>query len=202
LRSRRRSFFSRLLEPWGDEWFNITTVPQPLSQLIYLVERADYPPLYFVLVHFWIQIPWPASPLVKMRAMSAVWTLIATIVFDRLWLIELAPRLRRVCLALWVLSHCLLLYSRMARYYSMVLALALLAIFAASRWIQRPQSPRWLLAYSCSAVAVLYTHYLPGLALIAAVWLIFVARAELPPRLRVTLSAVPFWSSRSCTYRG
>ena len=180
-----------LLEPWGDEWFNITTVPEPLSQLPSLVERAAYPPLYFVLVHFWIQIPWPASPLTKMRAMSVLWSLLATVLLDRLWLVKLEPRVRRMVLALWVLSPCLLLYSRMARYYTMVLALALLTIYAASRWIEEPRSPLWVLAYSCSAVALLYTHYLPGLAIIAAVWLVFVARAELSPRLRMMQSAVP-----------
>jgi hypothetical protein len=180
-----------LLEPWGDEWFNLTTVPQPLSQLPSLVARATYPPLYFLLVHFWIQIPWPASPLTKMRALSAVWTLLATIILDRLWLSKLEPRVRVMVLALWVLSPSLLLYSRMARYYTMVLALALLVIYAASRWIQRPQSPRWLFAYSFSAGALLFTHYLPGLAIMAAAWFVFIAKADLPPRLRVTLSAAP-----------
>ena len=180
-----------LLEPWGDEWFNLTTVPQPLSQLPSLVARASYPPLYYLLVHFWIQIPWPASLLTKMRALSAVWTLLATIILDRLWLTKLEPRVRLMVLAMWVLSPCLLLYSRMARYYTMVLALALLTIYAASRWIQRPQSPRWLLAYSCSAGALLYTHYLPGLVIMAAVWFVFMAKANLSPRWRLTLSAVP-----------
>jgi len=49
-------------------------------------------------------------------------------------------------LALWVLSPCLLLYARMARSYSMQLAVALLTIYAAFKWIERPQSGRWLLA--------------------------------------------------------
>jgi hypothetical protein len=40
-------------------------------------------------------------------------------------------------------------------------------------------------------VALLYTHYLPGLAILSAVWLVFVVRAELPPRFRVMLSALP-----------
>jgi len=81
-----------LLEPWQDEWFTLTTVPQPLNQIRTIVQDANHPPLYYFLLHFWIQIPWPASPLVKMRAMSVLWTLLATIIFDRLWLIELNPR--------------------------------------------------------------------------------------------------------------
>jgi hypothetical protein len=180
-----------LLEPWGDEWNTITIVRQPLNQIRSIVEGVLHPPLYFFLLHFWIQIPWPASPLTKMRAMSVLWTLLATIVFDRLWLIELEPRVRRMSLALWVLSPCLLLYSRMARSYSMALALALLTIYAASKWLARPQGLRWLLAYSCSAVALLYTHYLPGLAIMAAVLLVFLARPGSSPKTRVILLAAP-----------
>jgi hypothetical protein len=180
-----------LLEPWGDEWHTLTIAPHPLNQIRPLVEGALHPPLYFFLIHFWIQIPWPANLLTRMRALSVLWTLLATIILDRLWLRELEPRARRIFLVLWVLSPCLLLYSRMARSYSMALALALLAIYAASKWLTRPDSPRWLIAYSCAEVALLYTHYLPGLAILAAVCLLFLAKTELSPKIRVMTFAVP-----------
>jgi len=123
--------------------------------------------------------------------MSVLWTLLATVVFDRLWLRELEPRVRRMVLALWVLSPCLLLYARMARSYSMQLALALLTIYAAFKWMERPQSGRWLGAYSCSSVALLYTHYLPGLAITAAVWLVFLTKPEWSLKFRLMRLAVP-----------
>jgi hypothetical protein len=180
-----------LLEPWGDEWFTLKTVPRPLNQIRTIVQTAGHPPLYFFLLHFWIQIPGPASPLVRMRAMSVLWTLLATVMFDRLWLVELKPRVRRMFLSLWVLSPCLVLYGRMARSYSMQLALALLTIYAASKWLARPQSPRWLFAYSCCLVALLYTHYLPGLAIMASVWMVFLTNTELSPKIRVMIAAAP-----------
>ena len=180
-----------LLEPWGDEWFTLTTVPRPLTEIRSMVEAVAHPPLYFFMLHFWIQIPWPVSPLAKMRTMSVLWTLIATIVFDRLWLVGLEPRMRRMLLALWVLSPCLLLYSRMARSYSMQLALALVTIYTALKWMARPQSPRWMLAYAGSAVALLLTHYLSGLSILAAVWLVFLLKPELPPKIRAMLLVAP-----------
>ncbi len=180
-----------LLEPWQDEWFTLTTVPQPLNQIRTIVQDANHPPLYYFLLHFWIQIPWPASPLVKMRAMSVLWTLLATIIFDRLWLIELNPRVRRMFLVLWVFSPCLLLYARMARSYSMQLALALLTIHAASKWLARPESPRLLLAYSCCLLALLYTHYLPALAIMVSVSLVFLANKELSAKIRAIIVIAP-----------
>ena len=55
-----------------------------------------------------------------MRAMSVLWSLLATVLLGRLWLVKLEPRVRRMVLTLWVLSPCLLLYSPMARYYTLV----------------------------------------------------------------------------------
>ncbi len=126
-----------------------------------------------------------------MRAMSVLWTLLTTIILDRLWLIDLEPRVRRMFLLLWVFSPCLLLYSRMARSYSMQMALALLTIYAASKWMARPRSPRCLLAYTCCLVALLYTHYLPGLAIMASVWMLFLAKTELSPKVRATIATAP-----------
>src|SRR6516162_4975229 len=67
-----------LLDPWNDEWFTLTTVPEPLSQLVSTVAGNIHPPLYFVLLHYWIQLPWTVSPVAIMRTMSVVWTLVAT----------------------------------------------------------------------------------------------------------------------------
>jgi hypothetical protein len=180
-----------LLEPWGDEWFTLTTVPLPLNRIRTMVEGVAHPPLYYFLLHFWIQIPCSASPLIRMRAMSVLWTLLATIILDRLWLIDLEPRVRRTFLLLWVLSPCLLLYARMARSYSMQMALALLTIYAASKWMARPRSPRSMLAYSCCLLALLYTHYLPGLAIMISVWMLFLTNTELAPKIRVTIATAP-----------
>src|SRR5258706_13692255 len=98
--------------------------------------------------------------LLKMWAMSCIWALLATVIFDRGWLQTEPLRIQRMFLALWVLSPCWLLYARMARSYSMQLALALLAIHAALEWMKRPQSILWLVAFSGAAAVLLYTHYL------------------------------------------
>ena len=79
-------------------------------------------------------------------------------------------------LALWVLSPCLLLHARMARSYSMQLALASLAIYTALQWVEQPRNWKWLLAYIGSIAALLYTHYLSGLAVAAGVCVTFLVK--------------------------
>ena len=162
-----------LLDPWGDEWFDIVTVSQPMSQVISAVAANIHPPLYFVLLHSWIQIPWPLSPVASMRAMSSVWALVATVVVYVLWLRPEERPFQVKFLALWVLSPCLLLHARMARSYSMQLALASLAIYSAPRWAEQPRNWKRLLAYIGSSTALLYTHYLSGLAVAGAVCITF-----------------------------
>src|SRR5262245_12361595 len=142
----------------------MTTAPQPLSQLVSTVAGNIHPPLYFVLQHYWIQLPWTVSPEASMRAMAAVWTLVATVVVYALWLRPEDFRFQQKFFALWVLSPCLLLHARMARSYSMQLALASLAIYSAPRWAEDPRNWKRLLVYVGSNAALLYTHYLSGLA--------------------------------------
>ena len=173
--------FSRLslLDPWGDEWFTFTAAPQSLTEIRSIAQSSDIsPPLYLFLLHFWIHFPQFASPLVKMRAMSCLWALVATVIFYRAWLRAEPLRIQRMFLALWILSPCLLLYARMARSYSMQLALAVLTIYAALEWMKRPKSILSLLALSACAVTLLYTHYLPGLAIAIAVGVTIASRTK------------------------
>ena len=131
-----------LLEPWGDELFTLDTAPQSLEQIGSIVADNIHPPLYFYLLHFWIQGPWPGSLLVKMRAMSAVWGLLATIIFYVLWVRKEERPVQRSFLLVWTLSPCFLLYARMARSYTMQLTLALVAIYAAVRWAEQLRNGR------------------------------------------------------------
>jgi len=162
-----------LLDPWGDEWFTLNYVPQSVSEVVSAVAANIHPPLYFVLLHYWIQLPWTLSPVSSMRAMSAAWALVATVVIYFLWLRQEGFPFRAKVLALWALSPCLLIHARMARSYSMQLVLASLAIYSAPRWAQEPRNWKWLVAYIGSSIALLYTHYLSGLAVSGAVCAMF-----------------------------
>jgi hypothetical protein len=168
-----------LLDPWGDEWITLNIVSKPFSQVVSTVAGIDHPLLYYMLLHYWMQLAWTVGPLVSVRAMSAAWTLVATVVIYMLWLRREEPRFRQMFFALWVFSPCLLLHARMARSYSMQLALASLAIYAALEWAEQPQNRKWLLTYVGSSAALLYTHYLPGLAVTAAVCVIFLLKKRL-----------------------
>jgi hypothetical protein len=178
-----------LLDPWNDEWFTLTHVGQSLSEVLF--SDPMNPPLYYLLVHYWIQLPWSLSPLASVRVMSVLWTLVATVAVYVLWLRREGPRFQAMFLALWVLSPFLLLHARMARSYSMQLALASLAILSAPRWAEQPRNWKRLLAYAGPSGALLYTHYLSGLAVAVGVFVTFVLKKRFAlAAAQVTLLAV------------
>ena len=162
-----------LLPVWSDEVFTLNTVAHPVHEIIPIVQHDIHPPLYFMLLRQWAKLPLPWTRVAALRAFSALWALLATLLLDLFWTSSLPDRLSRVlALSLFALSPCFLLYSRMARSYSMQVALVLLSVGLLQRWMKDPRS--WLLACGASAavLALLYTHYVPGVAVIAGFVLI------------------------------
>ena len=152
-----------LLPAWGDEVFTFRTVAHPIREIAAIVQRDIHPPLYYVLLHWWVKLPLPWTGLAAMRSFSAVAALACTVLLDCFWLRHWRPAHRWPALALFAFSPCLMLYGRMARSYTLQTALALAAVSLLWRWMSEP---RRLLARAAPALAavtlLLYTHYLPA----------------------------------------
>ena len=157
-----------LLPIWGDEQFTLDTAVQPLAQIAAIVRSDIHPPLYYFLVHYWLELPWSADLIVKARAFSGVWALGSTVMFHRLWTLA-GSRWR--FLLLWTLSPCLILYGRMGRSYTLQLFLGSLALYWGAALLREPRRRGALLMYSLAGALLFYTHYLPALAIVGAVQL-------------------------------
>lgn len=166
-----------LLPLWGDEYATLQRAALAPGDLVGALTGNVHPPLYFLLVHYWMKLPWPGSPISQARAFSAVVTLAAFVAFDRLWLKDADAGARRWFRVLWALSPFLLLYSRMARSYALQLLLAALALRAGWLLVRKPRSAAVLLAFAAAESALAYTHYLPAVAVGAAVALALVVHA-------------------------
>ncbi|HYM12261.1 MAG TPA: hypothetical protein VEU62_16110 [Bryobacterales bacterium] len=160
-------FHLDLLPIWGDERYTLETAAQSPPRIIAALQVDVHPPVYYFLVKGWLKLPLPGEPLERARALSAAVALLATLALDLLWLRPLAWETRALFLGLWVFSPFLILYARMARSYTLQLLLTLIAIRMARDWLRDP-ADRWKMArYVLAAAALLYTHYLPGLAVVA-----------------------------------
>ena len=179
-----------LLPMWGDELFTMQAAQQPVGKMIDMVRGDVHPPLYFLLAHYWIRIM-SGKVLVQLRLLSALFALLATIALDRLWLKHAPTPARLWCLALWTFSACLLLYSRMARSYSLQVLGFVVVCWAAWRWRQEFSSWKRLLICTASLTALLYTHYVPGFLAWAGVNMLLVfSRAYQRPARWLTGNAI------------
>ena len=159
-----------LLPMWGDEANTVNTAARPVGEILQLVRTDIHPPLYFLLAHFWLAENGPAAgpdPPASLRLLSALFGVCATILLELLWLRKFETETRQWVLLLWTFSPCMLLFGRMARSYSLQTLLTIIAAWAVLRFAEESNSWKRLAALAASLTALLYAHYLPGLA----VWL-------------------------------
>ena len=156
-----------LLPIWGDERYTLGTAAQMPRVILEALHVDVHPPLYYFLVKGWLSLPLPGDALGRARALSAIVALAATAAFYLLWLRRLPFSERALFLGLWVSSPFLTLYARIARSYTLQLLLTLIAIRMARDWLQSPVSRPRMIRYIVAEVILLYTHYLPGLAVAA-----------------------------------
>ncbi len=154
------------LAPWGDEAGTLLAVRGTLDSLIQFAAQDVHPPLYYLVLYCWQQIPLGIDWAVQARLISVLFALLGTVALDRLWGTRFEERTRLTLLALWTLSPCLLLYARMCRSYSLQ---ALLAIVAAALLSRVAAQYTWRRAalLSLALLAAMYTHYVAGIALVA-----------------------------------
>ncbi len=157
-----------LLPVWGDEQFTLDLIERPWGEIPSILQADIHPPLYFFLVKAWTLLPLRGTRIEEVRAFSALFALLSTGLLYVLWLRQRPLVFGAWFLALWTLSPALLLYSRMARSYSLQLFAGVLAVYAASAFLKSPADRRRLTLYAAAAVLALYVHYLPGLAIAGA----------------------------------
>ena len=161
-------FRLNVLSLWTDELWSLKVVPLSVPAILRFVAVDIHPPLYFLILHFWVKLPLGGDLVLRMRLLSVLFALAATVAVDLLWARRLPAGARLWFLALWTSSPCLLLYCRMARSYSLQLLVTTLAAYALWRLMERPErraSWTYAVTYAAALALVLYTHYLPGIAL-------------------------------------
>jgi hypothetical protein len=169
-------FHLGLLSPWMDEAGTLMALRHPLRDVIAFAASDVHPPLYYLLLDAWLQLPLGLGEAVQARALSVIFALFATVALDRLWARYLPDRLRIWLLLLWSLSPCLLLYSRMCRSYSLQTFLVVTGGAFLLQFAGKTTTWRHGAAFILAALGTLYTHYVPGIALLGAVNLLLAGR--------------------------
>lgn len=141
---------------WADEGGTIAVATRSLPQITHDTLQDVHPPLYFWLLHGWIQ-PTGTSVL-AVRGFSALCGALAaalTALLARRWFGNTAAVIAGLTAAC---SPFAIHYSQETRMYALALLLGVLLWLALSAWRAQPHW-RHLALYGVAALALLYTHY-------------------------------------------
>ena len=159
---------------WLDEALSVNIAKLPLAQIPRALSHDGAPPLYYVLLHFWMGIFGRGD--LAVRAFSGVVS-VGTLPF--LWLAGRRVGGRTVAWVTFFLgltSPFAIYYATATRMYSLMVMFSVLGFLAVQRALERPTAGR-LLAVSAATAALLYTHYWGlYLVLVTGLWIGWRAR--------------------------
>ncbi len=161
---------------WLDEALTVDIARLPLHQLPAALKRDGAPPLYYVLLHFWMKVFGTSNE--GVRSLSGV---ISVATLPVAWIAtrrHLGRQGAWIVLVLLATAPFAVYYATEARMYSLVMFLTACGIVALQRSLVGPRAGN-LLALVVVTAALLYTHYW-ALYLVGTVviWLAWLARSR------------------------
>jgi uncharacterized membrane protein len=174
---------------WCDEGSSLLLSQNSLSDIWVHAAHDVHPPLYFLLLHGWID--WFGDGIFSIRTLSALPGIIT--VGLGVWLVDLLATRRAALLAgiLLALLPTAVRYSQEVRMYSLLGLLLIGATIALVYWVRQPRRNGYLVVYALLMAAAFYTHYFTALCVIGH-WL-WLAVVRLQPGYRLRHVQRPAW---------
>ncbi|MMZ52798.1 hypothetical protein D3C81_416590 [compost metagenome] len=156
---------------WCDEASSILTSRYEVPLLLYHASFDVHPPLYYLLLHYWIDIF--NDSIFSARSLSVLFGVITVALVIKLTRCIINER--AALLAGWLISimPVAVRYSQEARMYALMGMLTIAAALALVMWLKNPTNKRYLCIYTLLMVLSFYTHYFTIFALVAH-WLTLV----------------------------
>lgn len=173
---------------WLDEALTVDIARLPVHEIPSYLRRDGAPPLFYVLLHFWMGLFGPSD--LAVRSLSGVFG-VATV--PLVWLAGRrlgGPRVAWAATLLLATSPFAVRYDTETRMYALVAFLTVCGFLALARALQRPR-PGNLVATALVTALLLYSHYW-SLFLVGTVvlWLLFEAWRGRPEWRRPALAAL------------
>jgi hypothetical protein len=178
---------------WLDETISVNIARLPLTQIPRALSHDGAPPLYYVLLHYWMDLFGTSD--FAVRALSGLISVVTLPVF---WLAGRRVGGRKVAWVTFFLalsSPFAINYATTTRMYSLMILLSLLGFLALSSTLEDP-TPRRRLALAAVTAAILYTHYWGiYLVIVVGLWLLWRIRrsGEGRPALRAMAAGSLVW---------
>ncbi|NBF12325.1 glycosyltransferase family 39 protein [Pseudomonas sp. Fl4BN1] len=150
---------------WGDEGSSLLLSQYSLGEIWFHAAHDVHPPLYFMLLHGWIELF--GDGIFSVRTFSALPGIVT--VGLGVWLVALVATRRAAILAgvLLALLPTAVRYSQEVRMYALLGMLLLGATLALVYWVRQPQRWRYLVIYTLLMSLAFYTHYFTAFCVLA-----------------------------------
>ncbi len=154
---------------WGDEGWSFYFAGQPLPQLIALTAIDIHPPLYYLLLKFWLSLAGVGAEMARFGSVISGVLLIPVVAgLGRRWL---GGRVGLIAAALTAMMPLAVYYAQEVRMYGLVTLLGAMSMLFFTR---RAAGRGYWLAYVLCAAAAMYTMYYAAFLvlaqLLAALW--------------------------------
>jgi len=140
---------------WLDEATSVIIARMDLSSVVAWAAGDIHPPLYYIALHFWLNL---GESEFAIRALSAIFGILTIVIAYALASELFSPRVGWLSALLLALSPLHIWYSQEARMYVMVTMLSLLSSYLMLLALHRKRGLYWL-GYVLAAILSLYTHY-------------------------------------------
>ena len=163
---------------WIDEGLSIGIADRPVADIPGTLRLDGSPPLYYVLLHFWLRLTGDPGE----QATHALSLIFATLAIPLAWAVArslFGTRAGWVAAVLFAFNPFLTAYAQETRMYSLVVLIgtAMVGAFVGAFVLRRGRP--WLIGFAAASVLLLYTHnwgFFLGAAL-ALAWVGLVAAA-------------------------
>ncbi|MCX5666702.1 MAG: glycosyltransferase family 39 protein [Candidatus Omnitrophica bacterium] len=142
---------------WLDEALSLKVAEQGPLFILIQIAFDNHPPLYLLILHFWIKIFGPG--VYALRALSAIFGTAAVYLIYRLSRAIFKEKTAILSSALFALSIFQVFYSQEARMYILLALLTLASVYSFIKLLDGPPGRRQMLFYIISSMLLLYTHY-------------------------------------------
>jgi uncharacterized membrane protein len=166
---------------WLDEGNFIIKAQRSLESLIFdLSLRIHHSPLYFIVLHYWIQLF--GDSVIITRTLSAIFGFIAILLIYRLASFMFGKNTGLLTSFILAISSFHISYSQEVKGYSLMVLLTLLSMFFFIQLFQKVNL-KIVLGYTIASILLLYTHYYGFFILFVQnfyflTWVIFARNAQ------------------------
>lgn len=158
-------FYSIDLNPiWYDEAFGIRVAHQAPAQILALAGKDNHPPLYYLILHYWIH--WFGDSAGAVRSLGVLADIGAMVLALKLLSLVATSAATRIAALLLALLPSSVQISQDVRMYPLLALWLMAATVALVCWSQMPQHKRYPLLYVLLMSMAMYTHYFAALCVL------------------------------------